>query len=61
MKMQPDLLSRNQGITNTTGPSPPQTEIDPIQELLLSVCGLASAITNIESKQEQQYIRIFRN
>jgi hypothetical protein len=31
------------------------TGIDPIQELLLSVRGLASVITNIELKQEQQY------
>jgi hypothetical protein len=39
--MQPDMLSGNQGIIGTTGPLLPHTSIDPIQELLLSVCGLA--------------------
>jgi hypothetical protein len=53
MKMQPDLLSRNQGIIGTTGSLLPHTGIDLIQELLLSVHGLASVITNIQSKQEQ--------
>jgi hypothetical protein len=55
MKIQTGFLSRNQGTTDTAGPSLPHTGIDPIHEPLLSVCGLASVITNIESKQEQQY------
>jgi hypothetical protein len=41
-----------------TGPLLPHTGIDPIQELLFSVCGLTSVITNFESKQEQQYMDI---
>jgi hypothetical protein len=42
------------------GPLLPQTGIDPIQDLLLTVRDLTSVLTNIEAKQEEQYKDIMK-